>query len=1210
MIRHALRWTALTSLSLFAVAAQAQTLPDPEKYEGATSADYAAAFGVEIEAILYKERPEDPRDSVRPMASYRLARASELLAAAPDAQPLLRHPMTGRLFEAINAFRLTEAVDRAAVNALLDRMVGRCGALVQTDAVCRNVASLSAWMLDTQGDDAEALPIIERALAGKKAARVADREEGQLWAQRAAALADLGRYDEAVGLWRALATSPLAAGDESQRRGVEAGLADALTRAGRAKEALPLRRALADAQATGFFKTVQTVQLARTLAAAGQPTEAEQVLLTEYDRLVDLDDAFELNNLSDVTAALVDLHLAKGDVAAAQEEIDFFNERFARHYDDGSGINKAALANPDSRSFRFARAKVRLAQGDTPGAAADLESVARTYASLLRLGGLGDQALDLLDSLPADAVKIDRGKLRRELQGELNRARLTALWHQAEKDLFAGRLAQSLAAYERAVPLAATQIADDAEKRARILRGRGLARFAAGNRAGALADWQEEKRLDDIRFQAVAVDGADCSINIWLAEAADTASLVGQRPPGCPVTGENESDIVFGQQYAFWILMGLARRNDPGGIGEVHPWLRSMVGSMRASERTFVQPEFSDGPGAGFGSVDRLDSPQSSLADALWVAGAGRPSAQAAAEAFDLLQDAALNGTAEAVSISAGLAAATRRAPELGALAEEYQELVASLPSGRVMMPSIRTPPPLAPLRPFRFEGEDAAAFAKREAEFARAEAAYKADLARYEENIRREPELRRALELQAKKDAEALAVRKARLTEVVGALQRDFPEYFALIRPRPLGLAELQALLADDEAALLLVPTDGGTHAIAVTRSDIRWHRSDWNNKRLDRAITKLRWDLGADVKVPDAVAAVWEARGGSGYAFDRMLAFALYRELIEPLKPALAGKKFVLATTAGMLSALPLGVLVTETPQGDDGDPDKLRGTRWLADDFALTHLPSLQTLQFERAKVADPARPAAATPSFAGFGDPALLGPPRARRGGRDGRRAVGMADAPAVTVDQLLRLSRLPGTATELEALRASLDAPPASLHMAERATEPSVFAADLSQVSILSFATHGLLPGEVAGLGEAALVFTPPASPTPENDGLLTASEVAALRLNADWVILSACNTAAGEAGKATGLGGLSRAFLYAGARNLLASHWPVRDDVASVVTVKAIEAARQMPGRTRAEALQIAMRAIRDDRRGDDFLQSWAHPNAWAAFELIGDIGR
>src|SRR5262245_66451196 len=81
----------------------------------------------------------------------------------------------------------------------------------------------------------------------------------------------------------------------------------------------------------------------------------------------------------------------------------------------------------------------------------------------------------------------------------------------------------------------------------------------------------------------------------------------------------------------------------------------------------------------------------------------------------------------------------------------------------------------------------------------------------------------------------------------------------------------------------------------------------------------------------------------------------------------------------------------------------------------------------------------------------------------------------------------------------------------------------------------------------ASIAEPALLLTPPNQPSEEDDGLLTASEAALLKLDADWVVLSACNTAAGD-GNATGaeaLSGLARAFFYAGARALRVSHWAV-----------------------------------------------------------------
>src|SRR6185369_2315348 len=130
----------------------------------------------------------------------------------------------------------------------------------------------------------------------------------------------------------------------------------------------------------------------------------------------------------------------------------------------------------------------------------------------------------------------------------------------------------------------------------------------------------------------------------------------------------------------------------------------------------------------------------------------------------------------------------------------------------------------------------------------------------------------------------------------------------------------------------------------------------------------------------------------------------------------------------------------------------------------------------------------------------------------------------------------------------------------------RATEANFRHADLASANVIALATHGLMAGELAGNAEPGLIFTPPAVPAADNDGYLSASEIAGLRFSADWVILSACNTAAGD-GKAgaPGLSGLARAFFYAGAGSLLASHWPVRDDVAARLTVRSIEVRRDNP---------------------------------------------
>lgn len=140
------------------------------------------------------------------------------------------------------------------------------------------------------------------------------------------------------------------------------------------------------------------------------------------------------------------------------------------------------------------------------------------------------------------------------------------------------------------------------------------------------------------------------------------------------------------------------------------------------------------------------------------------------------------------------------------------------------------------------------------------------------------------------------------------------------------------------------------------------------------------------------------------------------------------------------------------------------------------------------------------------------------------------------------------------------------------------------ALDLSSTSVIAFATHGLLSGELSGLAEPALVLTPPDAASPDDDGLLTASEIAELRLSTDWVILSACNTA-GTDGRpdAEGLSGLARAFLYAGARSILVSHWPVRDDAAARLTTGTLSRIGEDATIGRSQALRQAMLSLMED---------------------------
>jgi CHAT domain-containing protein len=123
------------------------------------------------------------------------------------------------------------------------------------------------------------------------------------------------------------------------------------------------------------------------------------------------------------------------------------------------------------------------------------------------------------------------------------------------------------------------------------------------------------------------------------------------------------------------------------------------------------------------------------------------------------------------------------------------------------------------------------------------------------------------------------------------------------------------------------------------------------------------------------------------------------------------------------------------------------------------------------------------------------------------------------------------------------------------------------------------------------------------SPTREDDGLLMASEISELKLNADWVLLSACNTASGQKLGAEGLSGLARAFIYAGARSLLVSHWQVDSDAAAKLTTGVFAALKRDPSIGRAEALRRSMLKLASDTSRPYY----SHPAFWAPFSLIGE---
>jgi CHAT domain-containing protein len=185
-------------------------------------------------------------------------------------------------------------------------------------------------------------------------------------------------------------------------------------------------------------------------------------------------------------------------------------------------------------------------------------------------------------------------------------------------------------------------------------------------------------------------------------------------------------------------------------------------------------------------------------------------------------------------------------------------------------------------------------------------------------------------------------------------------------------------------------------------------------------------------------------------------------------------------------------------------------------------------------------------------------------------------------------------------------------PVRTLHLGKAANEHTVKTADLSRYRIIAFATHGLLPNDLDGLTQPALALTAPRVAGVDGDGLLTMEEILALKLDADWVILSACNTGAGTSSGAEALSGLGRAFFNAGARSLLITNWSVESASARELVTDLFKRQAAEPSLARSEALRRAMMALLDSgyySYNGKTIFTYAHPVFWAPYSIIGEGG-
>lgn len=430
------------------------------------------------------------------------------------------------------------------------------------------------------------------------------------------------------------------------------------------------------------------------------------------------------------------------------------------------------------------------------------------------------------------------------------------------------------------------------------------------------------------------------------------------------------------------------------------------------------------------------------------------------------------------------------------------------------------------------------------------------------------------------------IATAQAEAERLASALSAKHPEYVNLLRPEPRALGDVQSALRPDQALLIAVPDDqGGVVSMLVTRTATAGQSVKLDHGQLTALATRLRESVDRGLEAPATA------------SFDAAAAHALFAAIMPPQLDKLgrtAPELLVLA--GGELASIPMAVLLTEAPRSPVLGNGALRNAPWLIRRHAIARPVSLSTLGMKAA----PSRAI----RFAGIGAP-VLGTPRLAQA--DMRADTGQSpylrrdvvDIPGSSAERLAAMASLPAAADELRAMAEAFGEGSALLLLGEEATRERILAEDLSQYRVIAFATHGLVGGEFRNLTEPALVLTPSGAAS-EGEPLLTASDVARLRLDADWVVLSACNTNAGQGGSAPVFSGLARAFVQAGARALLLSQWPILDNYAAPLTVETVRLSSK--GMPRAQSLREAQLRLLADRSRPGS----AHPAIWASFMLVG----
>jgi len=450
----------------------------------------------------------------------------------------------------------------------------------------------------------------------------------------------------------------------------------------------------------------------------------------------------------------------------------------------------------------------------------------------------------------------------------------------------------------------------------------------------------------------------------------------------------------------------------------------------------------------------------------------------------------------------------------------------------------------------------------------------------------------------------------KSQRDDLKKEIEKKYPDYAELVEPKPASVERTQKALKPDEVLISWYFGDNVGYVWAITKDKpAQFAQLSIGRTQMAKEVAQLRKALDPGVATIDEIP-----------AFDVVLANQLYQQVLAPVQSAFAGKKVMLTVPHAELGQLPLSLLVTKpTAQPAKGGATPFIGYKtvpWLTRDIAVAQVPSVTALTALRSLPAgNPNRK-----NFIGFGDPYFSAQQEQQadkqvKATQLATRGVplNLRSAPktsGVSSAELALLPRLPDTSLELEEIGKAIGAGDGDIFLHKQASVKQVMATDLSNRKVVMFATHGLVPGELNGLTQPALALSSPDVTGDKDDGLLTMDKVLTLKLDADWVVLSACNTAAGEGAGSEAVSGLGRAFFFAGAKALLVSNWPVDSAASRTMMTDLFKSQQKAQGTSKAELLRQAMLNQIDQggmKEGANMKYAYAHPLFWAPFVVVGD---